>query len=232
MRLFYTDRIDYGIVTLNEEESRHCVKVMRLRPGDAIDVTDGQGTLYRCRLIDANARECTAAVEDSIHAPNRAPFKLHIAVAPTKNPARMEWLVEKAVEIGVDEITPIVCEHSERSVMKTERLGKVAVSAMKQSLHTHLPVINEPVALTDLTEKAFAGQRFVAHCDGDYRTPLREAYTPGQDATVLIGPEGGFSDNEIKKALSAGYVPVTMGESRLRTETAALAAVALINLLN
>ncbi len=163
------------------------------------------------------------------------PFHLHLLVAPTKNTARIEWLVEKAVEIGVDRITPIICDHSERGVQKTDRLDRIALSAMKQSLKARRPQIDSPVKLMECVNtemwKCESG-KFVCYCAGDERHTLRELYTPGTDAVVLIGPEGDFSPREIEAALAAGFQPVTLGDSRLRTETAALYAVTALNFLN
>ena len=241
MQLFYSkDITPTGFCTLDAEESRHAVRVLRLREGDTIHVTDGRGNLYQCRIVDANEKACVIEVDGEVasistHQPINVPTsqRLHLAVAPTKNPSRMEWLVEKAVEIGVGEITLLQCDHSERTFLKTDRLEKLAISAMKQSLHTILPQINPPVKLTDWLKSVFSVQRFIAHCEADQpRTPLATALQPGRDAVVLIGPEGDFSEEEIALALDCGFLPVSLGPSRLRTETAALYAVTAFNLLN
>lgn len=232
MQLFFAENIESDIYTLDENESKHCIRVLRMGVDDEISVTDGCGTLCRCRIVDDNPKSCTVAVIERMHDYGKRNFSLHIAVAPTKNTARLEWFVEKAVELGVDIITPIICNHSERSVLKTERIEKIALSAMKQSLKAYMPTLNPPTQLADLIAQPFDGQRFIAYCDGDHRTPLRQAYTPGSDALILIGPEGDFSPDEVTAALSAGFVPVTLGPCRLRTETAALAAAAFLNLSN
>ena len=238
MQLFYCkDITPGGFCTLDAEESRHAVRVLRLREGDELNVTDGKGNLYICRIITADDRACAveaAAQEFSIF---NSQFSIHLAVAPTKNPSRMEWLVEKAVEIGVSEITLLNCDHSERSFLKTDRLEKIAISAMKQSLHTVLPEIHPAVKLSDwLTShlSPFTSHlKFIAHCEADKpRTPLATAMKPGEDAVVLIGPEGDFSEEEIALALDCGFQPVSLGPSRLRTETAALYAVTAFNLIN
>ncbi|MBQ6743069.1 MAG: 16S rRNA (uracil(1498)-N(3))-methyltransferase [Bacteroidales bacterium] len=253
MNLFYCkDITPNAFCTLDIEESRHAVRVLRLREGDEIHVTDGKGNLYTCRIIDANDKACSltplplSAAErgvDTSDFPHPSPceeglgVRLHLAVAPTKNPSRMEWLVEKAVEIGVGEITLLDCDHSERSFLKTDRLEKLAISAMKQSLHTVLPEIHPAVNLKDWLNSQFSvlnsQLKFIAHCEADKpRTPLATALQPGHDVVVLIGPEGDFSEEEIALALDCGFQPVSLGPSRLRTETAALYAVTAFNLIN
>ncbi len=235
MQLFYSKDISSsGFCTLDAEESRHAVRVLRLREGDTIHVTDGQGHLYQCRIVTADDRGCHVEVVETLSTPHSPLPALHLAVAPTKNPSRMEWLVEKAVEIGVGEITLLQCDHSERSFLKTERLEKIAVSAMKQSLHLTLPRINGAVSLSEwLSSNHRSSQRFIAHCEADKpRTPLGAALKPGQDTVVLIGPEGDFSEEEIVLAMECGFQPVSLGPSRLRTETAALYAVTAFNLIN
>ena len=238
MQLFYSkDITPEGFCTLDAEESRHAVRVLRMHEGDEITVTDGCGNLYRCHIVDANEKACVInVIVQELSIPN-SQFSIHLAVAPTKNPARMEWLVEKAVEIGVGEITLLDCDHSERSFLKTDRLEKLAVSAMKQSLHTVLPKINPAVKLTDWLNFQLSTFNFqlklIAHCEADKpRVPLASALQPGRDAVVLIGPEGDFSDEEIALALECGFQPVSLGLSRLRTETAALYAVTAFNFVN
>ena len=240
MNLFYSkDITPTGFCTLDAEESRHAVRVLRLREGDEINVTDGRGSLYRCRIVVADDRACTVEAVEQDFSIFNSQFSSHLAVAPTKNPARMEWLVEKAVEIGVGEITLLQCDHSERSFLKTDRLEKLAVSAMKQSLHTVLPEIHPAINLSNWlnshihTFKHSKIQKFIAHCEADTpRTPLATALKPGQDAVILIGPEGDFSEEEIALALKCGFQPVSLGPARLRTETAALYAVTAFNLIN
>ena len=242
MQLFYSKDISSsGFCTLDAEESRHAVRVLRMREGDTINVTDGMGHLYQCRIVQADDRACTVepilepAHEDSA---THKEASLHLAVAPTKNPARMEWLVEKAVEIGVGEITLLQCDHSERTFLKTDRLERLALSAMKQSLHLTLPPVNPAVTLRDFITQALnqtsdKATKLIAHCEADKpRTPIAAALQPGIDAVVLIGPEGDFSEEEIALALDAGFQPVSLGPSRLRTETAALYAVTAFNLIN
>lgn len=240
MQLFYSkDITPEGFCTLDAEESRHAVRVMRLREGDEINVTDGTGSLYRCQIVTADDKACAVEVTETLPILHPSLPTFHLAVAPTKNPSRMEWLVEKAVEIGVGEITLLQCDHSERSFLKTDRLQKIAVSAMKQSLHTVLPEIHPAVNLSDWLRSHINTfthshiQKFIAHCETDKpRTPLASALQPGHDAVVLIGPEGDFSEEEIALALECGFQPVSLGPSRLRTETAALYAVTAFNLIN
>ena len=240
MQLFYSkDITSAGFCTLDAEESRHAVRVLRMREGDEINVTDGRGNLYRCQIVEANDKACVvsdATVLSTLHSPLST---FHLAVAPTKNPARMEWLVEKAVEIGVGEITLLQCDHSERSFLKTDRLEKLAISAMKQSLHILLPEIHPAINLSNWLNSHIHTfthsriQKFIAHCEADKpRIPLASALQPGKDAVVLIGPEGDFSEEEIALALECGFQPVSLGPSRLRTETAALYAVTAFNIVN
>ena len=237
MQLFYSPDISAGgFCTLDAEESRHAVRVMRLREGDDIHVTDGRGNLYRCTIVQADSGSCMVEAVSQLSTPDTHTSDLHLAVAPTKNPSRMEWLVEKAVEIGVGEITLLQCDHSERSFLKTDRLQKLAISAMKQSLHTTLPRINPAVPMKEWLRTLAGGtpaQCLIAHCEATGpRTPLATALKPGMDTVVLIGPEGDFSADEIALALEYGYQPVSLGPSRLRTETAALYAVAAFNIIN
>ena len=238
MQLFYCNSLTPGgYATLDAEESRHAVRVLRLREGDAINVTDGQGHLYRCRIVEANDKACAMECEATLHTANCTLPTLHLAVAPTKNPSRMEWLVEKAVEVGVGEITLLDCDHSERSFLKTVRLERIALSAMKQSLRLTLPRINPAVSMKDWIASHLSPSashlKLIAHCEADKpRTSLATALLPGRDTVVLIGPEGDFSEEEIALALEHGFQPVSLGPSRLRTETAALYAVTGFNLVN
>ena len=236
MQLFYCkDITPNAFCTLDAEESRHAVRVLRLREGDELNVTDGKGNLYTCQIVEASDKACSIQSISPLIS-HLSPFTFHLAVAPTQNPSRMEWLVEKAVEIGVGEFTLLDCDHSERSFLKTDRLEKLAISAMKQSLHTVLPEIHPAVSLRDLlstTHYPLPTQKFIAHCEADkQRTPLATALQPGLDTVVLIGPEGDFSEEEIALALECGFQPVSLGPSRLRTETAALYAVTAFNLIN
>ncbi len=237
MHLFLTEDTTGPYAQLSAEESKHCVRVLRMGMGDELWVTSGNGILCRARVCNPDDRACEVEILERMPDPQRRPFRLHIAVAPTKNSARLEWFVEKAVEIGVDRITPVICDHSERENQKTDRLQKLALSAMKQSLKASLPIIDQPTKLTDflkaLDPMPIQNQsRLVCYCFGNERHSLHQLYTPGQDAVVLIGPEGDFSEREIQTALTQGFLPVTLGNSRLRTETAALYAVTALNFMN
>jgi 16S rRNA (uracil1498-N3)-methyltransferase len=233
MNLFYTPDILSGSFFLNEEESKHSIRVLRLKEGDLLQLVDGEGSFYTARITEANPKKCHFEIIDKKEAAKKN-FHLHIAVAPTKNIDRMEWFLEKSVEIGIDEISFLQCEKSERTVVKTERLHKIAVSAMKQSVKAYLPEINEMIRFKDFMEKREADQKFIAHCSAtmNNRVGLKSALSKAKDVLILIGPEGDFSEKEINFAVQKGYQPVTLGESRLRTETAALVACHTANLLN
>lgn len=224
---FYAPDIQQTL-TLPESDSGHCVRVLRQHEGDIIQVIDGLGTTYRCRITEAHPKRTHVEILDSVSTPE--PYRAHVtlAVAPTKNMDRMEWMVEKLTEIGVQRITPILCRHSERHEIKTERLVKTAVSAMKQSLKSRLPLIDPMTPLTELLRRE--SQRpdtslFIAYCDDALgRESLAQVMTPGRDAVILIGPEGDFDPAEVRAAIDAGFIPVSLGPCRLRTETAAIVA--------
>ena len=222
-------------LTLPEEESRHCVRVLRLVEGDEIEVIDGAGTLYRCRIAMAHAKHCGVEILSQKDCQPHWGSKIMVAVAPTKNLDRIEWMAEKCTEMGIDRITPLLCRHSERKVLKTERLHKILVAAMKQSLKAQLPQLDELTPIGDLIDEHSDAQRFIAYCDESLprneRRSLAQVYDPSHDAMVMIGPEGDFDPTEVEAALNAGFVPVTLGDSRLRTETAALMAVAMMHTL-
>lgn len=233
MELFFSDDIDGSRVRLDPEESAHCVRVLRHRAGDAISVIDGRGTLYRCTLEIADARGAEAVVTERVPGFGAHPYHLTMAVCPTKNIDRCEWFVEKATEIGVDVVAPVIGERSERRVLKTERLRRLALSAAKQSLKAALPQIAEPVSVRDFILAAPADTlKLICYCFDDVpRTPITEVLRPGAERiAVLIGPEGDFSPEEAALARECGWIPVSLGESRLRTETAALTAVTAVYL--
>ena len=219
--------------TLPEEESRHCTRVLRLVEGDEIEVIDGAGTLYHCRIAMAHNKHCAVEIVAQEQCPPHWGAKIAIAVAPTKNLDRIEWMAEKCTEMGIDRITPLLCRHSERKVLKTERLHKILVAAMKQSLKAQLPQLDELTPFNSLIAEHSDAQRFIAYCDESLprneRHSLAQVYDPSRDVVVLIGPEGDFDPAEVEAALKAGFIPVTLGESRLRTETAALFAIATIH---
>lgn len=232
MQLFFAENLESDFYELPTEESRHCVRVLRMGAGDTLWLTDGRGTLCRATIVAPHDKACSVEIVERIEHYQQRNHRLHIAVSPTKNMARMEWFIEKAVEIGIDEITPIICDHSERCVLKADRMEKIIISAMKQSLKAYKPTLNAPTPLHQLLSAPFDGIKMICHCEENQRTPLREAYRPGHNALILIGPEGDFSNDEITTALSMGYSPVTLGDCRLRTETAALYATTAINFMN
>ena len=232
MELFFSRDIEGGICRLDQDESGHCIKVLRHRCGDEISVIDGCGTLYRCRITSDSHKGVEAMVLESIHDWGGHPYDLHLAVCPTKNNDRYEWFAEKACEIGFDVLSPVIGEHSERKVLKTARVEKILVSAAKQSLKAAVPVVNEPVSVKEFISgmTGATGQlKLIAYCFEDENVPRRsirevlEGYD-GSDIVVMIGPEGDFSQDEALMALEAGFIPVHLGTSRLRTETAAVTA--------
>jgi 16S rRNA (uracil1498-N3)-methyltransferase len=225
MQLFYAPEITTPLYTLPEEESGHCVRVLRLREGDELHITDGRGTLYRAEVEEAHHKHCTIRIVEEHHEWEKRPYRLTVAVAPTKNIDRIEWFVEKATESGIDRIVPILCDHSERKVIKEERLEKIAVSAMKQSLKAYKPEIAPLTPIRALLAEPFEGVKLIAHCEEDVeRVFMGDVIHKGEDVMVLIGPEGDFSREEIEAARKAGFREISLGQSRLRTETAALAA--------
>lgn len=235
MHRFYCPDIA-DTLTLGEEDSKHCVKVLRMGESDTIEVVDGNGNLYTCRISMAHPKRCAIEVLDKEQQPPHWGHRIVLAVAPTKNLDRIEWLVEKCVEMGVDRIIPLRCHNSERTVLKTERLKKIMVAAMKQSLKATLPQLDEMTSIMDVIAEGVEGTRCIAYCDAmlprEQRRTLPSVYRPGSDVMVLIGPEGDFSPEEVQAATAAGFVPVTLGESRLRTETAGLMAVASIHAMD
>ena len=234
MQLFYTPDINpsHPNYILSEEESKHGIRVLRLEAGDEVQLIDGKGGLYHASILDAHPKRTVLQINSVEQAFNKRNHYLHIAIAPTKNIERIEWFLEKATEIGIDEITPIICQRSERKDVKIERLDKIITAAMKQSLKAYHPVLNEVVSYNQLPAKPFDGQKFIAHCEKSEKANLRDALVPQGNYLILIGPEGDFTANEIDEALQNGFKAITLGESRLRTETAALEACFEVNFLN
>ena len=232
MNLFYTSEINNDFHTLNEEESKHCKKVLRLKNGDRIYLTNGVGGLFEAEIIDDLSKKIELKIVETKHEFGKRDFKLHIAIAPTKNINRFEWFLEKATEIGIDEITPILSNHSERKIIKEERLNKVITSAMKQSLKAYHPILNPFSSFNEFINKEFDSQKFIAHCEDVEKDNLKNIYSNGSDVLILIGPEGDFSIDEIEKAKNANFIPISLGESRLRTETAGIVACHTVNLIN
>lgn len=223
MALFYVPDIADSW-ELSDEEAAHALRVLRLAVGDALDVTDGRGNLYRTEVASIAGKHCYVKAVEPVVMPKNWNGTFHLAIAPTKNMDRIEWLAEKATEIGLDAITFLNCRFSERKVVKTERVERIVVSAMKQSLKYSKPVVDEMVDFKKFIATERPGAKFIAHCYDSERVLLKDVLVPGEDATVLIGPEGDFSPEEVELAVKAGYRPVSLGSSRLRTETAGLAA--------
>lgn len=240
MILFYTNNIKNNIAELPEEEAIHCLKTLRKKVGDEIQFVDGQGNWYKGKIIGTGKKTVSIGIESVIENHNPRNHYLHIAIAPTKNINRFEWFLEKATEFGIDEITPLLCYHSERKKIRLDRLEKVVKAAMKQSLKAYLPKVNELTSFKDFLktqnnlENTSESQKFIAHCqDGfsDEKLHLKNVASAKQ-VTILIGPEGDFSSSEVELALGHDFQEISLGKERLRTETAGLAACHIVNLIN
>ena len=233
MQLFYNADIDNSSkqFILNQEESKHIIKVLRKSVGENLRITNGKGYIFTAKILEPNEKKCKVEIVDEkkVH---QTKHRLHLVIAPTKINDRFEWFLEKATEIGVHEITPIICERSERKVIKSERMQKVVQSAMKQSLRAHLPKLNEAISLQKFLQKELNGLLFIAHCEEGGKLELKRRVAPDKAITVLIGPEGDFSSNEIDLAYNKGFLPVALGNSRLRTETAGVVACTIVNMIN
>lgn len=225
MQLFYNQNLTETdtVITFSKEESRHIVKVLRKSVGDLLHITNGNGWLFDAKITLADIKNCVAVIQNSKLQPKRA-YSLHLAVAPTKMNDRYEWFLEKATEIGIDTITPIFCDNSERRVVKAERFEKILQSAIKQSLNCYLPKLNEAMSFTSFLDQDFDGQRYIAHCEETDKKSLKKELKANKNVTILIGPEGDFSTQEITLALQHDFIPVALGDTRLRTETAAIVA--------
>lgn len=225
MQLFYNPTINDNQTSFvfDKEESKHIIKVLRKKEGDILHVTNGLGFLFTTEITIASDNKCTVKIV-SFEKQEMPKSHLHLAVAPTKMNERYEWFLEKATEIGIQEITPIICDHSERKVIKTDRFQKILESAMKQSLHYYLPKLNEPIAFKDFIKTKKTGQLFIAHCEETDKKSLKNELKSHEDVTILIGPEGDFSVKEIQLAIAGNFIPVSLGSTRLRTETAAIVA--------
>lgn len=226
MYLFYTPDIDH-VNSLSEEESAHCVRVLRYTNGDEILLTDGRGKTYQARITNPHPKHCEFEVVSEEMQNKSHNFYLHIAIAPTKNIERLEWMVEKCTEIGIDEITPLLCRFSERKQLRNDRLEKIILSAAKQSLTPYLPQLNELTDFDDFIRQQALNptlNKYIAHCYKEDKRELKDEIRKGEDMLILIGPEGDFSEQEITDALSLGFIPVGLGKSRLRTETAGVVA--------
>ena len=233
MQLFYNSDIKQGDVTFffDKEESKHIVKVLRKKESDTIFITNGLGFLFESEIILASEKKCEVKItKETFQEPDK--FYTHIVVAPTKMNDRLEWFLEKATEIGIHEITPIICDHSERKVYKIDRAEKIIQAAMKQSLHYYIPKINEPISFSQFVKSNIDEQKFIAHCEETDKKSFKNEVKKDEKVTILIGPEGDFSTKEINLAIENEFIPVTLGNTRLRTETAALVACHTISLIN
>lgn len=229
--IFYTP----DILTTSElppDESLHCVRVLRMKEGDEILLTDGKGLFFDAVITNAHQKRCAVNILKTIETPNAWKFNLHIAFAPTKNIDRVEWFAEKATEIGVNHLSPLLCFHSERRQMKHDRMEKILVSAMKQSQKAVIPQLDELSPFSSFIKQDFKGRKFIAHCYDGEKKHLKDIYKANEDVLILIGPEGDFSEQEVVEALNNGFEPISLGESRLRTETAALVACHSVHALN
>ena len=232
MNIFFTPDISGNFYTLDEAESKHCVRVLRHVNGDVLTLIDGKGNWYEAQITDANPKRCSVEVVKTIANVGKRNYRLHVAIAPTKNIDRFEWFLEKATEIGIDEITPLLCEHSERKQLKNERLEKVIVSAMKQSLKAYLPQLNNLTTFESFINTVSADEKYIAHCEEGRKNHLFHQVKPTGSVLVLIGPEGDFSPSEIAEARANGFVEISLGDSRLRTETAGIVATQIVQLVN
>jgi 16S rRNA (uracil1498-N3)-methyltransferase len=234
MNIFYAPDMVLPEVTLSPEESAHCIRVLRLGRGEKVQVIDGKGGQYSAVITLPDAKHCKLTVTETIEKQARCDYSIHIAIAPTKNMERFEWFIEKSVEIGIDTITPLLCHHSERRVLKADRLERLIISTMKQAIIPTHPILHELTGFKEFITKQDRkdADLFIAHCEETDRKKLSEVCRPGKKTIVLIGPEGDFSTDEIKLALNHQYIPVSLGRNRLRTETAGIVACHTVNLCN
>ncbi len=233
MHTFYTPDIKSNFLTLSESESKHCIKVLRLNIGDKVLLIDGKGKQYTAEITDNHPKKCSVKIINVQQKKSRKNFKLHIAIAPTKNISRFEFFSEKAAEIGTDAIIPFTSRYSERKTLKTERIEKVIISATKQSKAFFKPDLYEIISFDELIKTNFNGEKYIAHCyNSDTKRHIKEIYKKGKDVLILIGPEGDFSKNEIQQALLQGFKEISVSESRLRTETAGIVACQIIDFIN
>ena len=232
MQLFYTPDIsNEKSYTLNESESKHAIRVLRLKEGDTINLVDGKGTFFEATISDGNPKKCEVNITQTRIESSNKPI-LHIAIAPTKNNDRTEWFIEKCTEIGISQITPTLCTHSERKKIKQERFEKTAVAAMKQSLKATLPKVDDLINFNEVINQSFVGKKYIAHCYNKNQQHFKDLYQKGENNLILIGPEGDFSQEEVALAIEKGFEPITFGKSRLRTETAGIVACTTFNLMN
>jgi 16S rRNA (uracil1498-N3)-methyltransferase len=233
MQIFYAPGISGKTWTLDPVESKHCVRVLRMGKGTIVKLIDGKGNLYEGVISEPDQKECRIDVTGMISDFEKRPYRLHIAISPLKNPERFEWFVEKSVEIGIDEITPLICKNTEKLTIKTERISNIVISAMKQSLKAKITVVNPVCTFREFLTAGQQGNKMIAHCtEKSPRRSVAEVLGKGENAVIMIGPEGDFSNDEIKEAMEAGYKEIHLGSSRLRTETAGIAACHSVYFLN
>jgi 16S rRNA (uracil1498-N3)-methyltransferase len=233
MQIFYVPDIKGSTCVMDENESRHSIRVLRMTKGDKLNIVDGKGSLYEGIISDPDPSGCGLTITSVIKNFEKRGYKLSIAISPVKNQERFEWFVEKSVEIGVDEITPVICRNTEKPGIKRERLNNIIISAMKQSVKAFRPLLNDPVAFTEFVNSDPAGIKMIAHCHPSYeRNKIDRVYSKNKDAVILIGPEGDFSEDELDLAFRNGFKSVHFGSSRLRTETAGVAACHSIYFIN
>ena len=232
MQLFYLPNLSGSEIILDETESKHAIRVLRLQNGNRVQVIDGAGGFYKAQITDANPKKCRLKIVESQKEFGKKDFHLHIAIAPTKNIERFEWFLEKATEIGIDEITPLLTSHSERKTINPDRLEKILISAMKQSLKAYLPKLNNLTTFKELIISNKTENKYIAYCDEIQKTHLKDLIIKGNDILILIGPEGDFSPDEIQLAIENSFSLVSLGTARLRTETAGIVACHIVNLAN
>ena len=230
MQLFFTENTNDEFI-LPAEESKHITKVLRKKEGDSLNFTDGKGHLLIAEITNSDTRKTQVKIIERTSKKKQHNYHLHVAIAPTKNIDRFVWFLEKSCEIGIDEITPIICERSERKIVKKERCNRILLSAMKQSLKYHLPKLNETIYFSDFISKKHEGNKFIAHCGEGVKSELRKEKIEGE-TLILIGPEGDFSPKEIEKSEHNNFTPISLGNSRLRPETAGIVTVNTINIFN
>jgi 16S rRNA (uracil1498-N3)-methyltransferase len=233
MQIFYAPDITGNTYILDENESKHLIRVLRMTKGSGVRLIDGKGNLYEGIIKDPDQKKCTIDITGKITDFEKRNYKLHIAISPLKNPERFEWFIEKSVEIGIDEITPLICKNTEKPGIKTDRVNNIIISAMKQSLKATKTLLNESCYLKDFISLKTDAILMIAHCDGSLvRRRISDVYTKGRNAIILIGPEGDFTREEIDSAVNSGFIPVHLGTSRLRTETAGIAVCHSIYFMN
>jgi 16S rRNA (uracil1498-N3)-methyltransferase len=230
--IFFIKHLPGILIELNVEESRHCIKVLRLRKGDRVLLLNGKGSIFEAAIQIPDAKACKLEILKEEKPQKIRNYQLTIAMAPTKNIDRYEWFIEKSTEIGIDRIIPVICQHSERKEIKPERLEKILIAAMKQSGQLYLPELSQPITFKELINQPFDGDKMIAHCEAGNKKELKNSIVAGKNVLILIGPEGDFDSEEIRTAIEKGFIPVSLGESRLRTETAGIVACHTVCLVN